>query len=494
MKSSLLSQLFFGIAYAQLDLTTLNIGSSATGWPLQAFKTLNGSVPAVRVVKYGQTEQGYLFTTNRNVTNNQCVPYITSDDGQLVWYGGIAPNTLLGLRTQTFNNDTILTYWQGTPAGTGVGYGSIVILDTAYDVAYNVTLKNTPELNFVTILDYEPDTFVDAHESEFTADGSVLVTAINATLGDLSSVGGPSVGWILDSQIVELDVKTNEVLFRWSSLDQSGLPLTASWGPLDNTTGTTKALSWDWAHLNSAAKYGDKYLINSRHLCTVFLVDKNGNVEWHLSGRTGGNFSLDLGTTFCFEHDVRAVSYNDEEWVLTMHNNDNIETSYGTMASTGLSLVLNLKNMTASLNRKLYVTQNQVYAVSQGSYQDVGSSGHVVVGRGAVPRIEEFDGQGNVVMIYEFGTEATSQSYRGYRSAWHATPNTSPAVYACTTSNNETTVYASWNGATEVDSWRVSYGSSAFNLSHTVTYARNGFETRLVVESPETYVQVAAIS
>ncbi|CAK7206836.1 hypothetical protein SEUCBS139899_009642 [Sporothrix eucalyptigena] len=142
MKSSLLSQLFFGIAYAQLDLTTLNIGSSATGWPLQAFKTLNGSVPAVRVVKYGQTEQGYLFTTNRN----------------------------------TFNNDTILTYWQGTPAGTGVGYGSIVILDTAYDVAYNVTLKNTPELNFVTILDYEPDTFVDAHESEFTADGSVLVT------------------------------------------------------------------------------------------------------------------------------------------------------------------------------------------------------------------------------------------------------------------------------------------------------------------------------
>lgn len=126
-----------------------------------------------------------------------------------------------------------------------------------------------------------------------------------------------------------------------------------------------------------------------------------------------------------------------------MHNNDNIEASYGTSASTGLGLVLNLKNMTASLNHKLYNPQNMAYAVSQGSYQSIGQNGHVLIGRGAVPHIEEYNADGEIVMTYTYGTEETVQTYRAYRSVWNATPRTRPSIYACHTTKNQTIVYAS---------------------------------------------------
>ncbi|KAL1904412.1 hypothetical protein Sste5344_009862 [Sporothrix stenoceras] len=282
MKSSRLFQLFFGgVVYAQISLTP-SASTEISQWPLQTFKTVNISVPAVEVVKYGQTEQGYLFTTNHNMTTDLFVPYITSDDGQLVWHGAVAKG-LTGMRTQTFEGEPVLTYWTGIPAGLGIGYGSIMVLNATYDLVYNVTLSNTPQLNFVATGVNPPDSWVDVHENELTDDGSVLVTAVNVTETDLTSVGGPKQGWILDSQMVELDIKTNEVLFRWSSWEQSGASLNASWLPMAESSGVNKSTAWDWSHLNSAAKYGDKYLINSRHLCTVFLVDKNGNVEWQLN-------------------------------------------------------------------------------------------------------------------------------------------------------------------------------------------------------------------
>ncbi len=55
------------------------------------------------------------------------------------------------------------------------------------------------------------------------------------------------------------------------------------------------------------------------------------------------------------------------------------------------------------------------------------------------------------------------------------------------------TAYASWNGATEVASWRVLAGSSASALAPVATVARHGFETAIKVSSAGPYVQVQAL-
>ncbi|HEX8714345.1 MAG TPA: hypothetical protein VF706_02160, partial [Solirubrobacteraceae bacterium] len=56
-------------------------------------------------------------------------------------------------------------------------------------------------------------------------------------------------------------------------------------------------------------------------------------------------------------------------------------------------------------------------------------------------------------------------------------------------------VYASWNGATEVASWRVLAGPSPTSLAPVAGAARSGFETALAAPSlaSRAYVQVQAL-
>ena len=56
------------------------------------------------------------------------------------------------------------------------------------------------------------------------------------------------------------------------------------------------------------------------------------------------------------------------------------------------------------------------------------------------------------------------------------------------------TVYASWNGATGVASWRVLAGPSTHQLAAVATGADSGFETAIATPTAEAYVQVQALS
>ena len=56
------------------------------------------------------------------------------------------------------------------------------------------------------------------------------------------------------------------------------------------------------------------------------------------------------------------------------------------------------------------------------------------------------------------------------------------------------TVEASWNGATDVASWRVLAGSSPGSLTVVAGATRTSFETTIQVPAPAAYVQVQALS
>ena len=57
---------------------------------------------------------------------------------------------------------------------------------------------------------------------------------------------------------------------------------------------------------------------------------------------------------------------------------------------------------------------------------------------------------------------------------------------------NTVNVYVSWNGATQVASWRVLAGSAANALQAVVTSARQGFESQIAIAS-QPYVAVQAL-
>jgi hypothetical protein len=118
-----------------------------------------------------------------------------------------------------------------------------------------------------------------------------------------------------------------------------------------------------------------------------------------------------------------------------------------------------------------------VYAQSQGSCLFLGN-GHVLRYHSATPKINEFDGTGQIVMRARFGYDNTMQTYLAYRYPWVGRPSTEPSVVACPTSKSgKTTVYVSLNGATKVRSWKV---YSGFQVKKTAT--GNGIETTIFVD------------
>lgn len=96
------------------------------------------------------------------------------------------------------------------------------------------------------------------------------------------------------------------------------------------------------------------------------------------------------------------------------------------------------------------------------------------------PKIEECDEGGRIVMRAWFGYDngQNMMTYRAYRYPWVGRPTTKPDVASCTAERGgNIMVYASWNGATDVQAWNV-YSEQKL----LTTAIRNGFETAILVD------------
>ncbi|EEP80696.1 predicted protein [Uncinocarpus reesii 1704] len=422
-------------------------------WPLQSFQSTDIQTPYLNVTKNGKTELGYLFFTPRGMNGGHSS--IFEDNGQLVWQG--PKGAIFAFEPQMLDGEPVLVYWDGVLNGTGYGYGSINILDNTYQRIHEVTLSGE---DFKT--SYEPRTFpsyISIHEGFITEKGSIIVTAVNVTQFDLESVGGPRDGWVMDSLIYEIDIKTNKVSFRWSALEHiSEIPFDLSQKPLGGS-GVSEKDPWNYFHLNSAAKYGDSYLVSFRYGCAAILIARDGTVTWQLN------------------HEVRLASLSKDKAVFYAHNNENSDFTNMTETTTGLVLDLDLKAMTASLSRKLWNSQHPVASRAQGSFQNLPNK-HVLLGHGVIPVIEEYDEHGALVMDARFGFDNTISTYRAYRHFWKGVPKTKPSVKACRDAETkEVVVFVSWNGATGVESWKLYKSPRRWWPKLVKTAPRNGFET-----------------
>lgn len=272
-------------------------------WPYQTFVTEpTFHPPVLDVTKTGDelADGLILFTPSiqslKDINSRELAgAMIMTDEGELVWYGETAtPQT--NLFVQKLDGKQVLTRWHGQGSNVGHGYGSVIILDDTYSPIYEIC----PKPDFVSNDGREYDCWADLHESFITDQDTILVTAVNTTKADLSSVGGPVDGWILDDWIFEIDPKTNETVFSWNSLS-AGISLDLSKVSIESNNagnGSSKLAAWDWFHMNSIQRIGDKYLLSSRHTWSIILLDRDGNVEWYLDGSDGGNFTLPSSDIF----------------------------------------------------------------------------------------------------------------------------------------------------------------------------------------------------
>jgi hypothetical protein len=85
------------------------------------------------------------------------------------------------------------------------------------------------------------------------------------------------------------------------------------------------------------------------------------------------------------------------------------------------------------------------------------------------------------------------ESYRAFRQAWTATPSRVPDIAVETDNVGGTTVYASWNGATEVRTWQVVSGGHAGALVPSGSVPKSGFETAITTHPKGPYLAVSAL-
>ena len=128
---------------------------------------------------------------------------------------------------------------------------------------------------------------------------------------------------------------------------------------------------------------------------------------------------------------------------------------------------------------------------TQGNVQ-VLPNGNVFVGWGSEPVYSEFDADGKLLFSAAFPTE--SESYRAFRLQWSGQPTDDPAMAVESGPEDEVTLYASWNGATEVTTWQVLAGSAPDQLEVLASAPRQGFETVITVHTTEPYVSLMAVN
>jgi len=128
-------------------------------------------------------------------------------------------------------------------------------------------------------------------------------------------------------------------------------------------------------------------------------------------------------------------------------------------------------------------------ASSQGDLVSL-PGGNWLMGYGGLPNFTEYSDAGAVLLDATLGPRV--QNFRTFLAPWQGEPKTAPAV-AAQAGPGATTVEASWNGATDVASWKVLAGSSPSSLAPVTTAPRSGFETTIHAPTSAPYVAVAAL-
>jgi hypothetical protein len=399
----------------------------------------------------------------------QAGPLILNPQGQLIWFDPI-PDGGAGFNAQVqrYEGQQVLTYWQGY-TGNGYGSGEDVILNHHYQVVATVKAGNGYQ--------------ADLHEFQILPNGDALITAYAKVPNvDLTSVGGPKSGTLLDSIIQEVNIATGQVVWEWHAYGHVRLWETYAGKPQANTNTNP----YDFFHINSIQMLPNgNLLVSARHTWTVYEIDmQTGKIPYNFGGKNS-SFKFGPGANFEWQHDAHMLPNG------TMTVFDDADGYYKSeRQSRALQLNINYGKHQVTLEHG-WTNKPPLLAQSQGSTQIL-PDGNTFVGWGAQPYATEFWKRDGGRQLFSLHYHAPMENYRAFRYGWWGQPSTPPNI-ATSASSSGTTVYASWNGATDVATWRVLAGPTPNKLSPVGQFPKTYFETTMSVPSTEPYFAVQAL-
>jgi hypothetical protein len=424
------------------DERSIEATRTAARDPVQRFHTAAAlRPPGVRVLKRSRgMAPGYIFVAP-NKGAGQSGPMMLDDRGELVWFRRV-PAAASDFKVQRYRGQPVLTYWQGEFAGGG-GNGEYVILDGAYREVARVRAVGEQG---------------DLHEFQLTPQGTALFFVYRTERG------------IVDCEIQEVDVATGRLLFRWSARDH--VPLRHSYKE------RRRGKPWDYIHLNSIDVEADgDLLVSARNTHAVYRIDRStGRIEWTLGGKAG-DFRMGPGTRFAWAHDARR----QPDGSITIFDNG----AAPKVREQSRALVLDVRGRRVRLRRAYTHPRRLLTHISAGMQRL--PNGNVLIGWGATAHVSEHAPGGRMLFDARF-VDRDNDTYRAYRFPWIGRPAAPPRVTA-----SGSTVYASWNGATEVRRWRLLAGPSPDALESIASAPRRGFETAIALEEAQPFVVVEAL-
>src|SRR5207248_325277 len=158
--------------------------------------------------------------------------------------------------------------------------------------------------------------------------------------------------------------------------------------------------------------------------------------------------------------------------------------------SRGLLLAPDVGARKVTLVRQYVNPARRLLASSQGNMLAL-PGGRWLLGYGWLPNFTEYAAAGRVLLDGTLGRHV--QSFKTTLSPWHGQPADAPGVAVRRTGPGQATVLASWNGATDVASWRVLSGPSPGSLAPVASAPRSGFETSIPLAAAAPYVAVQAL-
>jgi hypothetical protein len=375
-------------------------------------------------------------------------PLILDDRGQVVWFH---PSKLgvADFRVQRYRGRPVLTWWQGH-SKFGRGRGNYVLMDTSYRQIALIRAGN--------------GLAGDEHEFAITPRNTALITFYQRR------------GSLIDSGLQELDIATGRVLFEWHALGHVAVA--------ESYAKRRGSAPFDYFHINSVGLGLDgNLLVSARNTHALYDIDRQtGAVVWRLGGKRS-DFEMGSGTTFAWQHNARWRT------PMTISLFDNGAAPAVEKQSRALFLRVDSKRRKVTLLHA-YSSPRHLLSGSQGNMQ-VLPDGHVFVGWGAEPWFTEFAAGGEVVFDGHFIKGA--DSYRAYRFEWHGRPTERPTVVARKSGSGRVTVYASWNGATDVSRWQILAGTTSAELKPLRTVNRIGFETAIELKTDTKFFGVRAL-
>lgn len=432
---------------------------------------------------------GYIFIAPYGAT--QSAPYIYDKSCNLVWsgYGFAGPETSHDVQVCTYNGEDHLCFMQGNQMK-GYARGHGLILDKSYTIVKSVEVGGSGVPS------------VDMHEFNVIDEGkSALVTAYMTIPYDLTDFGiTTGVGYLQDGVFQEVEIETGRMLFEWRAIDH--VPLNASY-VLPNAsdtsgTGLSPSSPWDWFHINSIDKssYSDTYLISARSVSSLYNINAtDGSIIWTFSA--GGQYT-DFDCTnfnFSYQHDARFVSENETHTTLSLY--DNASNGFNNTSPESSAMVIMLDHTTGKATMQTRITAppqaGGILSSSQGNTQML-PNGNFFNGWGNVDALSEHTADGTPLLLATWGAYPV-MNYRAWSFNWTASPKTQPALYSfARNASAPTSVFVSWNGATEVKSWKFYGGAEKGSVENVLGETdKTGFETAFSADGYNAWVSVEAL-